>query len=93
MQLRRVRGRPHRQDVRVHGTHLHHVGVVWLVAPAGGVVVDVQDGDVHLEHGTTLAHNITVWGLMERFRYRKSTSSDKVRSATFNKKLTAKICK
>ena len=53
MQLRRVRGRPHRQDVRVHGTHLHHVGVVWLVAPAGGVVVDVQDGDVHLEHGTT----------------------------------------
>lgn len=38
----------HRDDISVDRTHLNYVGIIWLVSPHGGIVVDVQDGDVHL---------------------------------------------
>lgn len=41
-------GCTYRDNIGVNWAHLHHVGVIRLVSPHGGIVVDVKDGDVHL---------------------------------------------
>lgn len=38
----------HRYDVSVNWALFHHIGVIRLIRPLGGVVIDVQDGDVNL---------------------------------------------
>lgn len=38
----------HRDNISVYWAHLHHISMVWLVPPYGGIVIDVQDSDVHL---------------------------------------------